>query len=64
MGLGVGRNRVDRVFRIAGLEGEHFKAVPGEDFFRRGQPRLAPFGVDLGGMGAAVNGQPGDRITN
>ncbi len=55
------RNRVDRVVRVARLEGEHFKAVPAEDSFRGREARFAPVIVDGGVARATTDGDIGQR---
>ena len=45
--LGTRRDRIDRVFRVAGREGQHLEAAPAEHLFARAEARLAPLRIDL-----------------
>src|ERR1043166_4269480 len=46
--LGLRWDRIDRVVRVAGREGEHLEAAPAEHLFAGAEPRLAPVRVYLG----------------
>ena len=45
VGVGAGRNGVDREVRVAGAVGQHLQGVPGNHALGRAQARLAPVGV-------------------
>src|SRR5947207_14075769 len=59
--LGAGRDRVDRVFRVPGMEGQHLETAPAEYLLARAQARLAPIRVDLWRALAAFHRPTGKR---
>ena len=64
MGRGMAGDGVDRGFGVAGLEGQHFKAVPAYHPLGGGQARLAPVGVDFRVVGAAAHGDGLQRLAH
>ena len=50
------RNGVDRMFRVAGLEGQHLEAVPAIDLLRRIEIGLTPVGIDFRCVLTGVDG--------
>ncbi|KOF53870.1 hypothetical protein AD428_10725 [Achromobacter sp. DMS1] len=63
-GAGARRNRAHRVVGVAGFVGQHFQRVPGKEALGHGQPRLAPAGVQLGGVLVPAHLDGGQRLAH